>query len=428
MTIRHVTAALAAVGLVTAMAAPASAAAPAHEGPGKGIRSVTAITKVYTFGQKVAAVAIEYPDEVNPRTLDRNTFTVSDSIYNFRFSPLEDLQKRADRTVTRLYTNDRPAIDPHGRSGGGRFVVVELDPEDPGGNTVIRSKCSGFLCSEKINPALPTEVIQNEDIHARRHGRVLAPGGPTRYPLTRKPINLLADEFHYRTFDFNGTAVPYAFHLPARYNPRRAYPLVVVLPGWGSGFDLENEGVQVAVDITVTAWLQPRWTGSREDVIVLSPQTQRIGVEAESAALMALLDSFMVRHRIDQDRVYVSTFSWGSMLAYDTMSKRPDLFDAALINAGFRINPDQAARAATVRIPFWITHGTSDPVLPVVFGRDTTRILREAYVAAGVDPAEAEDLIRFTEYPDEAYSLPDYHAVVGPTYEDGSALRWLLDQ
>jgi predicted peptidase len=203
---------------------------------------------------------------------------------------------------------------------------------------------------------------------------------------------------------------------------------VVVLPGWGSGFDLENERVQVAVDITVAAWLQPQWTGSREDVIVLSPQTQRIGVAAESAALLALLDSFTARHRVDQDRVYVSTFSWGSMLAYDAMSKRPSLFDAALINAGFRINPDQAGRIAAARTPFWITHGTSDPVLPVAFGRDTARILRDSYVAAGVDPAAAQDLIRFTEYPNEAYSLPDYHAVVGPTYEDGSALRWLLDQ
>jgi hypothetical protein len=77
-----------------------------------GIQSVTAITEVYTFGQKVAAVAIEYGDVVDPRTLDRNTFTVSDSIYNFRFNPPEDLPKLADRTVTRVYTNDEPALGP----------------------------------------------------------------------------------------------------------------------------------------------------------------------------------------------------------------------------------------------------------------------------------------------------------------------------
>jgi hypothetical protein len=58
-------------------------------------------------------------------------------------------------------------IDPDGSSERGRFVIVELDPADAGGNTVIRSKCSGFLCSEKINQALPTEVIQAEDVYAQ---------------------------------------------------------------------------------------------------------------------------------------------------------------------------------------------------------------------------------------------------------------------
>jgi hypothetical protein len=49
-------------------------------------------------------------------------------------------------------------------------------------------------------------------------------------------------------------------------------------------------------------------------------------------------------------------------------------------------------------------------------------------VAAGVDPAKAADLVRYTEFPDEAYSLPDYHAVVGPTYETRPILHWLLRQ
>ena len=329
MTTRQLTNAVAA-GLVAAMLAPASAPAspPRHGGGPTGIQSVTAITKVYTFGQKVAAVAVEYKHLVHPRTLDRDTFTVSDSIYSFRFSALEDLQKRADRTVTRIYTNDKPVLDPRGRPDRGRYVIIELSPNDPGGNTVIRSKCSGFLCSERINPNLPTEVIQNEHVYAlpgRGHGRgkVVAAGGPTRYPLTTKPVNILADEFQYETFDHPGMTVPYAFWLPKHYKPWRRYPLVVVLPGWGSGFDGQNEGVQVAVDITAVAWAQPAWTGSREEVIILAPQTERIGPPAEVAALVDLLDSFMGRYSVDRQRVYVSGFSWGTLRAYQTMASHP---------------------------------------------------------------------------------------------------------
>jgi predicted peptidase len=433
MTIRYFASPVLAAGLVVALAVPASASTPAHGGDRAGIRGVTAITKVYTFGQKVAAVAIEYKDLVDPRTLDRGTFTVSDSIYNFRFSPLEDLAKRADRTITRVYTNDGPALDRWGRSNRGRWVIVELDANDPGGNTVIRSTCSGFLCSERINPDLPTEVIQNENVYARPsrgHGRgeVLGAGGASRYPLTTGPVNVLADEFRYERFEHPGMTVPYAYRLPEHYKPWRRYPLVVVLPGWGSGFDGQNEGVPVAVDITAVAWAQPAWTGSREDVIVLAPQTERIGAPAEVAALVALLDSFTGRYRVDQERVYASGFSWGTVLAYEVMASHPGLFAATLINAGFTVSADQAARIAQTRTPIWITHGTSDPVLPVTNGRTSSQRLRDAYVAAGVDQAAAAELVRYTEFPDGAYSLPDYHAVVGPAYETRSILHWLLRQ
>jgi predicted esterase len=86
----------------------------------------------------------------------------------------------------------------------------------------------------------------------------------------------------------------------------------------------------------------------------------------------------------------VQGFSIGTALAYDAMADHPGLFAGALITAGFRVRPDQAARIAEARTPIWITHGTSDPVLPHTFGRNSTQRLRSAYVAAGVDPAEAQ--------------------------------------
>ncbi|TDD73080.1 hypothetical protein E1262_00925 [Jiangella aurantiaca] len=435
--IRRLALAIATAAVLAATpSAVASAADPTHDRPGRGIQGATAITEVYTFGQKVAAVAVEYAAPVNPRTLDLDTFTVSDSPYNFRFDPLEDLQRREDRTVTRIYTNDAPALDPGGVSEHGRYVIVELDPGDRGGNTVIRSTCSGFLCYEKINTDLPAEVVQNEDVYAAYgrpgagHGRgpLLGAGGPTRYGLTGDPVNLLADDFHHESHLHSGTVLPYAFHLPADYDPARDYPLVVVLPGWGSGYNGENRGVQVAVDISATAWLQPEWTGTDEDVIVLTPQNPRVSTDAQSAAVVALVRSFMEQYSVDTERVYVQGFSMGTALAYDAMADHPGLFAGALITAGFGVSPDQAARIAMARTPIWITHGTSDPVLPVANGRTSTQRLRSAYVAAGAEPAEAENLIRYTEFPDEAYSLPDYHAVVGPTYEDPSILRWLLQQ
>jgi predicted peptidase len=409
---RRIAAPLIAVGLVGALTTPASAETRAST----GIRSVTAITQVYTYGQKVAAVAVEYPDVVDPRTLDQDTFSVSDSIYNFRYNPIEDLPKSADRTVTKVYTNSSPALRAHGRSTQGRYVIVELAPTDPGGNTVIVSKCPTVRCSVKVNPDLLTEVVQHEDIRTRQ-GKVK--GSPTAHPLTGAPVDLLVDEFTLDTYTGGSTPLPYAYHLPRHYNPHREYPLVVILPGHGMGWDGDNQGVQIAADIPATAWLRP---GSREDVIVLAPQNQRVGAATEAADMVGLVQQFMTSHSVDPDRVYASTVSYGSTLAWEAMATHPGLFSAALITGGFRVSPEQAARIAVGRTPIWVTHGLNDHLLPVAYGRDSAALLRDAYAAVGVSP----DLVRYTEYGNDAFTEPDYHAAFGPTYEDPSILRWLI--
>ena len=432
MRIRILAALVISAPVLAVAAAPATGAAPSPARHSHtGIQSVTAITKVYTYGQKVAAVAIEYSKRVDPRTLDAATFTVSDSIYNFRYNPVEDLSKRADRTVTRIYTNDSVELNASGRSTPGRYVIVELAPTDPGGNTVVVSKCPTFLCSVKVNEDQPTQVVQNEDVRAWSwlgRGRVLGEASSAAHSLSGRTVNLLVDEFEHRTFLRDGTALRYAYHLPARYNPRREYPLVVVLPGHGMGWDGDNLGVQLAADIPATAWLQPSWTGTYEDVIVLAPQNERVGAVAEAEIMADLVERFARSHRVDRDRIYASTVSYGSTLAWEAMASRPGLFAGALITGGFQVSADQAQRIATARTPIWVTHGEHDHLLPVTYGWQSAEMLRAAYVAAGSDPAEAQRLVRYTEYADAAFSEPDYHAAFGPTYEDETILRWLLAQ
>lgn len=433
---RRLAIALPLVAILAFAGAPGVSADPPAAGrDGTGIQSVTAITDVYAFGQKVSAVAIEYAADVNPRTLDLATYTVSDTIYNFRFNPIGDLPKLADRTITRIYTNDEPAIDPDGESDRGRYVIVELDPNDPGGNTVIVSKCPTFLCSVKVNPDLPTQVVQNERVYAQPGngvgwGQLLAAASADVHPLTAETINLFVDEFVHDTYVRNGTVLPYAYHLPADYDPSHAYPIVVILPGHGMGWDGDNEGVQIAADIPATAWQRPEWTGTDEDVIVLAPQNQRVGVAAEADIMVALLEEFMGTYSVDPERVYASTVSYGSTTAWQAMATtRPGLFSAVLITGGFAVSATQAASIAADRTPIWITHGTNDHLLNVATtGRLSRDRLRAAYVAAGVDPGAVEDLVRYTEYGNDAYSLPDYHLAAAPTYEDETILQWLLEQ
>jgi predicted peptidase len=401
-------------------------------GPDEGIRGIVPVTTVYTYGQKVSAVAVEYGDTVNPRMLDNSTFSVQDTLYNFRFNPIEDLPKLTDRTVVRTYTNNAATTRADRRSVPGRYVIVELDPDQNAGWTVVLSKCPTFLCTVKVNPDLPTRVVQRKNVYGQPgfgggKGRVLAKATPHRSrTMTGKPVNLLVDEFRYGSYLSAGMVLPYHYHLPRNYDPARSYPLVVVLPGHGMGWDGDNLLVQVAADIPATAWLQPRWTGTDEDVIVLAPQNQRVGGPAEADLLIKLLDQFVKDFAVDKRRVYATTVSYGSQLLWNAFAKRPDLFAAGLVTGGFAVNADQAAAIASAGIPLWVTHGVHDHLLNISLARNTRTALRDAYAARGRTPQEIDALVRYTEYEDDSFSLPDYHAAYGPTYEDSSILRWLL--
>jgi predicted peptidase len=379
----------------------------------------------------VSAVAVKYGDTVNPRMVDNSTFTVQDTVYNFRFNPISDLPKLTDRRVTHAYTNDAATTRADHRSVPGRYVIVELDPDQNAGWTVIVSKCPSFLCTVKVNPDLPTRIVQRKPVYGQPgsgsgRGPVLADATPnTSRRVTQKAVNLLADEFRYGSYLSAGMVVPYHYHLPRNYDPARKYPLMVVLPGHGMGWDGDNLGVQLAADIPATAWLSPQWTGGEGDIIVLAPQHQRVGGPAEADLLIKLLDQFVKDFGVDLRRIYATTVSYGSQLLWNAFAKRPDLFAAGLVTGGFAVNAEQAAAIAAAEIPLWVTHGVHDHLLNISLARTTRTLLRDAYVARGQTPEQIDNLLRYTEYDDAAFTLPDYHAAFGPTYEDSSVLRWL---
>ncbi|MFY1697433.1 hypothetical protein [Solwaraspora sp. WMMA2101] len=246
--------------------------------------------------------------------------------------------------------------------------------------------------------------------------------------MTNEPVNLLVDEFSSDAFLSGGMVLPYHYHLPANYDPAKKYPLMVVLPGHGMGWDGVNTGVQIAADIPAVAWLQRSWTGSDEDVIVLAPQNQRVGAAAEADLLVKLIDQFIANHSVDTSRVYATTVSYGSQLAWEAFAKRPDLWAAGLITGGFQVNATQAAAIAEAEIPIYLTHGVNDHLLNISLARNSRAALTAAYTEDGKTEQEIADLLRYVEYGNEEFSLPDYHAAYGPTYEDRSILKWVLSQ
>jgi uncharacterized repeat protein (TIGR02543 family) len=446
---------------VFSMTSVASAANSAQE-PTPGIQSVTGITTIMTFGQKVTAIAVEYSAVADPQAIEDpanlDAYTVKDSWYDFRFDAVSKITSDIrNRTITRMYTNDQPATIPDGVSKPGRFVIVELSPLDYGGNTVRTNPASSSYIKIMTGTTdMQTQIIQNRPV-------LTADGVVLETPTVYRPsawVDPLADQFQYgdcvncQQVNAQGakTDLPYYYYIPPDLEPGHVYPMVVILPGQGMGYypttgysaTGHNEKVNVVADIPATAWLQPEWKGTDEKVIVLAPQSRRTGANYEATAVLGLMDQFMVAHpEVDARRLYFSTVSYGSTTAWAMMQQRPGVFASGLLTGGFAVSTTQATAIATARplTPIYITHGLYDPLLRIgttgYYSRDR---LRAAYMATGlVDAAGAAALIPFLAYDTPAYfnqvvpsvpgyAEPDNHAVMGPTYTDTPKLTWLLSQ
>lgn len=130
---------------------------------------------------------------------------------------------------------------------------------------------------------------------------------------------------------------------------------------------------------------------------------------ASGAALLELIDSTLVHHPIDPDRVYLMGVSMGGFGTWEYTSRRPGLFAAAVPMAGFS-DPQQVDRIA--HIPFWIFHGAADEANPVEGSRTMYRLLQEA----GAE-------VRYTEYPD-AEHVPAFHRA----FEEAELIPWLFSK
>jgi predicted peptidase len=409
-----------------------------------GVKSVTMITDVLTFGQKNMAIAVEYASIVNPLPLALDTFIVKDPWYDFRFDAIAKMTDLRPRTITKVYTNSVKDTRPDGLSVPGKYVIVELSALDYGGSLIRTAVNTSYVM---INESMPTQVIQKKDVYAYTDGvslgTPLGAGGTTVYtPSQTNRTNHWADQFVYGEFCCQGTStiLPYRYFVPPDPEPGHLYPMVVIMPGNGMGYNGTNPGVDVVADIPATAWLRPEWKLTNEGVIVLAPQSRRTGAAQEATAILTLMDQFMAAFPVDPTRVYFTTCSYGGTIAWTALSQRPGFFSSGLLTGGMSVSTTQAAAIANDLTPIYITHGLYDHLINVSNGRTSRDRMRAAYVAKGLTAAEAAALLPYLEIdtPDftnqinpaiPGYAEPDNHAVDGPTYATSSRtgiLQWLL--
>ena len=147
-------------------------------------------------------------------------------------------------------------------------------------------------------------------------------------------------------------------------------------------------------------WVEVNW-GAKSHTMPENPSETM-------ALLLEMLDAQLSDPAVDLKRIYVTGISMGGYGTWDLISRRPDVFAAALPICG---GGDVAQAAKIANIPLWTFHGSADGAVPVCRSRNMV----SALWANGSNA-------HYREYPDAG------HAVWIETYKDKRVLSWFFKQ
>jgi predicted peptidase len=417
-----------------------AAAAPAH---GRDLHAIdaTVLTEVTPVGYKVTGLAVEYDGivHIGRPGIDSSAFEVTVTLSRPDAEP-----RSGSRTVLGAYTSSSASLGDRQRPG--RFVILELDANDP---LAVGSYNQTFTRFYDLTGAY--EVRQLKDVVFRSQVLRARPDAAIANTAVR---NHVVDDYAAATFDAqSGAVLPYRFFTP-KVRPGRKYPLVVTLHGHGeSGTD--NFG-QIAGNQISVAFADPARQG-RRPAFVLSPQAPR-GTPGTGgwwrpdmrAAVVELVRATIAKHpAIDPSRVYLTGLSMGSFGSWAFLPEHHGLFAGAILVCGAG---NEAAAVATLgAFPIWAVHSIDDFVVAYDAPGSDYRIFRALEAAgrpvtwsqwAGTAPERDQEAFAaeararaaasgsrhiFTTFPAGTTPLFSHGSWI-PTYPNDTILDWLFAQ
>ena len=184
-----------------------------------------------------------------------------------------------------------------------------------------------------------------------------------------------------------GDTLGYVAVYPMDYDPRKSYPLIVLLHGFGSNMN-DLAGLAPSIDTRSYVYLCPNgpvpvplgpgmtgfaWTP-------LAGEKMEADVARAEEGLVAFVDEMMSLHRTQAGQLILGGFSQGGMMTYQVGLPRPDVF-AGLAALSARVEgPDELRKRLPAKSsqPVFIAHGTHDAIIPIDQGRQSCDFLHEA--------------------------------------------------
>lgn len=187
---------------------------------------------------------------------------------------------------------------------------------------------------------------------------------------------------------------PFKLAIPSAYDSRKAYPLVVVMHGYGGNHIEYSGGVTSNPDYFELHVLGRSRGGGYRDL--------------SEADVLDAMDYVRANWKIDERQIHITGTSMGGGGTFQLGSRYPDLWASARPVCGF--GADQRIENS-LHLPFYSTHSVDDPSVPVLTSRGPLQKL----LAAG-----GQVII------DETIGLQ--HAAWNYTEGNNRALSWMRKQ
>lgn len=296
---------------------------------------VTALTEVYGDGQKVAAAAIEYHEEIAASAVEIKYFEVFErSIISCYVTDSVDGEPQAQGKVVILWldicdaTASLPVMlgsGPHGRMALKEAMVLVAQVE-------VIKLISGIELK-------PFRQIKNDDVY-----------------------NGVVDKFEVREFVFpeNGETLDYNLYLPDHYDNGQTYPLVLFIHDAGSCSD--EVTATLAQGLGAVVWARDEEQLKRP-CFVVAPHYSSVCANDEfevtwqADATIELIKNLVNELPVDTNRIYGTGQSMGCMMLCEMCLRHPTFFAACLLVAG-QWNPLKMAAAKEQNL--WIIVAEGD--------------------------------------------------------------------
>jgi len=215
-----------------------------------------------------------------------------------------------------------------------------------------------------------------EEIEAAvREGPLLAGGPPParRVRGRKEQITRVAKVFVGYSFEYDGEVYRYAVDVPRKYDPARAWP-VLLDPGHGSWKKMSDQEKGRGMDFFrghADKGGGQDWIVVRTDIVEdIGADTKNKPEDCGSKVFQEMFRDLATRYHFDPDRVYVGGLSQTGFWAWLLGRERPDRFAGLAPMAAITWGVDDYL-GNYINLPIYVLHGEKDPTCDVMQPRAT---------------------------------------------------------